>query len=238
MSGKVSVVMEMIEEARPIVSLRGVGVEYVDGRRRVWAVRGRNVEVPRGKLVALRGVSGSGTTTLLSVASLLQCPTEGAVALNGVDVSAAGLAARDRLRRDNVGILFQQGALVEHLTLIENVSLPILATEGRADREWALDLLDRVGLADHADKLPGAVSGGQAQRAAFCRAIARTPQLLIADEPTSSLDAASAASVLDLLTGFVADGGGVLLATHDDAVTRIADTVIDLDRPTEERVAA
>ncbi len=221
-----------MRETRSVVELRGVGVEYRNGRLRDWAVRGADVRVAPGEVVALRGVSGSGKTTLLSVAALLQPPSEGAVTLEGVDVTSAGAAERDRLRRDRIGILFQQGALVEHLTLLENVCLPLLATQAKADRTNAWELLESVGLADHADKLPGTVSGGQAQRAAFCRAIARRPGLLVADEPTSSLDEASAASLLELLEDFARRGGSVLLATHDDAVSAVADTVIELSRST------
>lgn len=216
------------EPAPPILELRGVGVSFEYENEATWPFRHFHLQVDPGSMVALQGVSGSGKSTILALAGLLRLPSEGVVALNGVSVDSFSEKKRDSYRRENIGFMFQEGALIEHLTILENVMLPLLSSSPKASRRDASDLLSDVGLGKHLNKLPGAVSGGQAQRAAFCRAIIANPSLVLADEPTSSLDEKSSDALLALLRGFSARGGGVLLATHDANAARIADHVIRL----------
>jgi ABC-type lipoprotein export system ATPase subunit len=192
------------------------------------ALYGVDLTVGPGQTVALTGGSGSGKSTLLAIAGLLVRPTSGQVLVDDVDASRLGESARTVLRRSHIGFLFQEARLLRHLTVLENVLLPVLATATRADPELARDLLDRVGLAHLADRRPGTLSGGQAQRAAFCRALVTRPNLVLADEPTSALDADLTAVLCDLLGEAAAEGVGVVVATHDPLLMAWAGRVVQL----------
>ena len=175
-----------------------VGVRYASAAGEIWPVQDFSLTI-EGGLTALLGPSGSGKTTLLGLAGLLQKPTQGDILISSKHTADLSERRRDELRSEKIGFLFQQGALIEHLTILENVMLPLLADNALVSTSGALELLAAVGLEGHEHKLPLEVSGGQAQRAAFCRAMIRRPSILLADEPTASLDANSALAILDLL---------------------------------------
>ncbi|MCJ1672129.1 MULTISPECIES: ABC transporter ATP-binding protein [unclassified Rathayibacter] len=195
----------------------------------VTALHDVSFRIPRGQIVALSGRSGSGKTTLLNCISGLDVPTSGTVLLDGEPVTGLDEAARTRLRRDSLAFVFQTFGLLPHLTIAENVGLPLrLRREEPARRdERVAHLLDLVGLAGRGRSRPGELSGGQQQRVAIARALAASPRLLIADEPTGQLDAATGAAIMDLIRAVVhAESATALIATHDASVQASADRVL------------
>lgn len=187
---------------------------------------GVDLALARGEAVALVGRSGSGKSTLLHVAAGIAVPTSGSVRLAGHDLTAAGEEARTRLRREHVGLVFQFFHLLPHLTLRENVAVPgwIAGDNATQTRRRADELLARVGLADRAGDAVGKLSGGEMQRVALCRALLRGPALVLADEPTGSLDDRTGREVMDLLLDLTrAEGGALLYVTHSPELAARAD---------------
>lgn len=220
--------------AAPLVSVRGLrkSVELPDGSP-LEILRGVDLEVDAGSRVAIVGRSGSGKSTLLNVLGLLDTPTEGVHEFDGVDVGSAGSLRRDRVRGDDVGFVFQQFNLLQGRTALENVEVPLLYATGRAfwqRRRLALEMLDRVGLADRADTQPHRLSGGEQQRVAIARALVRAPRLILADEPTGALDVDTGRIVMELLEAVATETGAALMTiTHDPAVAARADVVHRID---------
>jgi putative ABC transport system ATP-binding protein len=179
--------------------------------------------------VAITGPSGCGKSTLLGLIGGLERPTEGRVFVDGEELSGLSERQRARLRRDGFGLVFQSDSLLPFLTVIENVALQ-LALHGASDGDQrSLELIARLGLADHADKLPDQLSGGERQRVAVARALVHGPRLILADEPTGSLDAHNSEVVIDLLVGGQRGVGATLLVvTHDPVVARRMDRVLGL----------
>ena len=201
-----------------LIALRGVSKRYATPAGEFTALSGIDLEIGKGEFVALRGKSGSGKSTLLHLISGIDRPSDGLVTVAGRPVHAASENELARWRGKTVGIVFQFFQLLPTLTAAENVILPMDFANARppqARRPRALELLERVGIRDQADKLPAALSGGQQQRAAIARALANDPPLVIADEPTGNLDSATAREVLDLLRGLTELGTTVVMATHE-----------------------
>jgi putative ABC transport system ATP-binding protein len=214
-----------------MVTMEHVSRSFGTGRRRTSALRDVTLRVGTGELVALVGRSGSGKTTLLSLAGGLDHPDEGRVEAAGQEVSRLSGAALERFRRDRVGWVFQASGLHPLLTAAENVALA-LRIQGRAEDSAlaeAAEALDRVGLAGRSRHRAHELSGGEQQRVALARALVKRPPLLLADEPTGQLDTQTARDVLDLIR--MAAGGGltVLVASHDQAVSQVADRVLRID---------
>jgi putative ABC transport system ATP-binding protein len=191
-------------------------------------LRGVDLIVGRGEFVAVMGPSGCGKSTLINLVAGLESPTDGRIVIDGEaihDLSEDELAV---MRRHHVGIVFQFFNLLEGMSVLENVSLPMVvagASRKQADGR-AMDLLDLLGIADKAGKSPGVLSGGQRQRLSIARALANRPTLLLADEPTGSLDSAGGAEVLGLF-GRLHDGGQtIVMVTHDDEVAASADRIV------------
>jgi putative ABC transport system ATP-binding protein len=198
----------------------------------VRAVDDVTFAVPAGGIVALLGRSGSGKTTLLNCITGLDAPTSGSVTLDGVEITALDDAGRSRVRRERIAIVFQNFGLLPHLTAAENIGLPLrLLRTDPAERERRVHhLLDLVGLPDRARSRPDQLSGGQQQRVAIARALAHRPLLLVADEPTGQLDAATGRAIIDLIRAVTAaEGATALIATHDPAVHELADRTLLLD---------
>lgn len=216
---------------RAVVELRGVTKTYRLDRHVVPALRGVDLAVRAGELLALTGPSGSGKSTLLNLCGLIDTPDEGAVHLGGVEVPTGDEAERTRLRRDALGFVFQSFNLVPVMTVAENVDYPLfLSGVGAKERRARVAAqLEAVGLQDHAGHRPDALSGGQRQRAAIARALVKRPRLVIADEPTASLDSVTATQVLDLMRerGH-AEGAAFVIATHDSRLTDRCDRVLAL----------
>jgi putative ABC transport system ATP-binding protein len=195
------------------------------------ALRGATLSIEPGEVVALMGPSGSGKSTLLHcLAGILQ-PDSGAISVGGKDLARISERERSALRLRTMGFVFQYGDMVPELSLVENVALPLQLTGTRskeADRA-AREMLGRLGVTDEADRRAGAVSGGQAQRAALARALVGRPQLLFADEPTGSLDTVTGEQALDLLVKLSHElGTTVLLVTHDNRVAAHADRLVTM----------
>jgi putative ABC transport system ATP-binding protein len=216
--------------AVPVIDLREVVKAYA-GPLPFTALRGVDLRVEAGELLAVVGKSGSGKSTLLNVIAGIDRPTTGEVLVAGARVHQLGEDALARWRGRHVGIVFQFFQLLPTLTAAENVMLPMdLAGHGAPGqrRARALALLDSVGVVDQADKLPSALSGGQQQRAAIARALANDPPLIVADEPTGNLDSATADAVLGVLSGLAAAGRTVVLISHEREVATIADRTVTL----------
>jgi len=187
-----------------------------------------SLTIEQGEFVAIMGPSGSGKTTLMNISGLLDRPSHGKFTLNSRDVSRLGQRRRAKLRRDTIGYVFQSFNLLPHMTVLENVSLP-LAYKGTTKvrrLKRGISMLERVGLADREYFMPRHLSGGQAQRVAIARALINDPTIIIADEPTGNLDSASSRLVMELLTDIHQAGNTVLLVTHNPALTRYASRVV------------
>ncbi len=215
----------------PLVQLRGLAKSFPEGEATRTVFQGLDAEIARGESVALLGRSGSGKSTLLNLVGGIDLPTEGEVVLDGTNLTRLSERERTLFRRRHIGLVFQSFNLIPTLTVIENLLLP-LELNGRTDaaaRAAALDLLGRIGLADRAGTYPDRLSGGEQQRIAVARAVVHDPLLLLADEPTGSLDAESGSRVLELLFGLARkEGRAMIVVTHNDAVARSADRVLAL----------
>ncbi|BEP17906.1 ABC transporter ATP-binding protein [Pyrofollis japonicus] len=200
------------------------GAEYT-------ALRGITFEIEKGDLVSLLGPSGSGKTTVIYLAGGIELPTKGRVEVNGTDLTGMSEAARAKWRRRNVGIVFQFYHLVPTLTVLENVLLPMeLAKWG--DREERLErakmLLELVGMWDKREKYPSQLSGGEQQRVAIARALAANPPIILADEPTASLDTENKLKIISLLVEANKLGKTVMYSTHDPSLASRARRIIKI----------
>ena len=200
-----------------MLHMQGVTKVYRTELVETHALRSLDVEVKEGEFVAVTGPSGSGKTTFLNIAGLLEDFTSGTYLLDGEDVSRLGDDARSRLRNRKIGFIFQGFNLIPDLNLFDNVDVPLryrgmAASERRARIE---DALARVGLGSRMKHFPAELSGGQQQRAAIARALAGSPRLLLADEPTGNLDSQMARSVMELLEDINQQGTTIIMVTHD-----------------------
>ncbi|HTW14652.1 MAG TPA: ABC transporter ATP-binding protein [Nocardioides sp.] len=233
---------------RTVVRLVDLHKSYPHRTDPVPALRGVSLSLTNGSFTAVMGPSGSGKSTLLACAAGLDLPTSGRVVVGERDISTLSPDALTRFRRDHVGFVFQAYNLVDHLTVIDNITLPVVLAGRTPDVEWLARLLGTVGLAGLEQRLPGELSGGQAQRVAIARALYTRPDVVFADEPTGALDSRSAAVVLDVLRSTArALGQTVVVVTHDPQVAAAADRVLfladgllvdELERPDAEQVAA
>src|SRR4051795_13536653 len=221
----------MFRDDTTAVRVEGLTKTFGAGTTEVRALRGVDLDVPRGQLLAIMGPSGSGKSTLLHILGALDAPTAGTIEVAGQVYEGLDDAGLTRLRRDRIGFVFQFFNLLPSLTAAENVLLPALIARRRERglRERALDLLDRVGIADRAEHLPSELSGGQQQRVSIARALLLEPELVLADEPTGNLDRRSGREVLGVLRELSrAEGRTILMVTHDPAAAAVADRVVFL----------
>jgi len=215
----------------PAVEAHGLVKVYGEGPNAVQALRGCDLTLARGELVAIMGPSGSGKSTLLHLVGALEPATAGEIAIGGVAYGGLDDKGLTALRREHIGFVFQFFNLLPSLTAVENVHLPALIASRReqALRDRARMLLERVGLADRADHLPSELSGGEQQRVSIARALLLQPELVLADEPTGNLDTRAGAEILKLLREVNrADGETILMVTHDPAAAASADRVVFL----------
>jgi lipoprotein-releasing system ATP-binding protein len=211
------------------LALRGIGRTFMQGDRQLEVLRGVSLDLRAGEIVALVGQSGSGKSTMLHIAGLLERPDAGDVVLDGKGAAALGDHQRTILRRKFLGFVYQYHHLLPEFSALENVMLPqMLNGLSRSEaRRRAVDLLAMVQLKDRADHRPGRLSGGEQQRVAVARAVANAPRVLLADEPTGNLDAATADTVFRQLLALVRETGmAALIATHNpDLAARMDRTV-------------
>lgn len=217
----------------PVLELRGLQKRYNRGKpSEITVLDGAQLRLEQGEVVALVAPSGAGKSTLLHIAGLLDKADEGQVLLEGQDMGTQRDGVRTAARRDLVGFIYQFHHLLPEFSALENIVLPQLAASvPKAEAEArAHQLLDRVGLAARAEHRPAALSGGEQQRVAFCRALANAPRLLLADEPTGNLDPATSDQVFAALMSLVRDTGmSALIATHNPELAARMDRVVRLD---------
>jgi putative ABC transport system ATP-binding protein len=219
--------------AETVVELLDVSKEFMRDKIRIPVLTNTTLHIPKGDFVAVMGPSGSGKSTLLNLCAGLDKPTTGRVVVNGQELSHLSEARPSKWRSENLGFIFQMYNLMPVLTAQENVELPLLLTPlSRAERRRHAEASLRiVGLEDRADHYPRQLSGGQEQRVAIARALANDPVLLLADEPTGNLDAASAQEVLDLLESLNAQfGTTIIMVTHDPKAARRAKRLLHLEK--------
>jgi len=217
-------------EDTSVLRARGLRKEYGKGEGLVRAVDGVDLDIGAGETVAVMGPSGCGKSTLLHLLGGLDRPSGGEVSLNGRRIDDIGEKALARMRRTDVGFVFQAFHLLEELTAIENVELSALLAgrSPRAARRRAEELLEQVGLTDRARFLPSALSGGQRQRVAIARALSNEPLLVLADEPTGNLDSAATLDVLQLFEHLHESGQTLVVVTHDARIAATADRMISM----------
>jgi putative ABC transport system ATP-binding protein len=217
--------------SEPVIELRRVVKQYQGKAGAVTALKGIDLRVSAGEFVAVLGKSGAGKTTLVNVISGIDRPTSGEVRVAGAAVHALGEDDRAAWRGRSVGVVYQFFQLLPTLSVLHNVMLP-MDLAGRMSvgeqKEQAMRLLDQVGIAGHAHKLPSALSGGQQQRVAIARALANDPPILLADEPTGSLDSGTANEVLGVFQALAAQGKTLLIVTHDKDIVKRAGRAIML----------
>ncbi|MCI9625562.1 MAG: ABC transporter ATP-binding protein [Clostridia bacterium] len=213
-----------------IIELTDIYKIYSDGDSEVRALDGVSLAVNRGEFVAIVGASGSGKSTCMNIIGCLDIPTKGTYMLHGTDVSTMGDYELARVRNKELGFVFQQYNLIPKLNLLENVELPLvyrgLAPEERKRR--AMEALERVGLAQRYQKFPSQLSGGQQQRVSIARALAGTPPVILADEPTGALDSKTGKDVLEFLKTLHKDGTTIVLITHDNSIAEQIPRVVRL----------
>jgi putative ABC transport system ATP-binding protein len=218
-------------EREAMVVASGLVRDYASGDEVVHALRGIDLRVARGELLAVRGRSGSGTTTLLNLLGGLDRPTSGTVTVDGTEISALDEDASADVRRRTVAFVFQTFGLIPILTAAENVEVPLrlVGAEPRERDRRVMELLDLVGLESRAPHRPHELSGGEQQRVAIARALANRPKLLLADEPTGQLDSETGQRIMRLIRTVVrAEGVTAIVATHDPIMLEVADRVIEL----------
>ncbi|GAA1991352.1 ABC transporter ATP-binding protein [Microbacterium pumilum] len=214
-----------------VLAASGLSVVHRTPAGDVHALADASLELSAGEFVVLIGASGAGKTTLLHVLGGIQPPTTGIVRVGDVVLTDASEREVDRVRRDEIGYVFQSFGLIGALSAEENVELPmrIRGSDATIRTARVSELLERVGLAGHARQRPGELSGGQQQRVGIARALAGSPRILLADEPTGQLDSQTAATMIDLMASIAHDDRvAVLLSTHDQSIVARADRVLEL----------
>ncbi|MBI4788915.1 MAG: ABC transporter ATP-binding protein [Chloroflexi bacterium] len=228
---RTQVMMKDNSKDAPAVQLQQVSKVYESPSGPFTALQDVNLSVGRGEFVAVVGKSGSGKTTLLNVLAGIDRPSSGTISVTGTSVHSLSESQLAEWRGRTIGLVFQFFQLLPTLTVAENVILPmefVKVFPAAEHRSRAMDLLERVGIRNQADKLPSALSGGEQQRAAIARALANDPPILLADEPTGNLDEATRTSVLELFDQLNADGRTIIVVTHERDLNRYADRQVTL----------
>jgi putative ABC transport system ATP-binding protein len=213
--------------ANAAVEARGLTRRYGEGKTAVEALRGVDIDVRSGELVAVMGPSGSGKSTLMHILAGLDKPTEGTVMIAGTEITRLDDSQLTKLRRNHIGFVFQFFNLLPMLDAEENVLLPLTIAGEKPDQAWLDSLLDQVGLTDRRSHRPSELSGGQQQRVAIARALVSRPTILFADEPTGNLDSKTGGEILDLMRSSTdAYGQTTVMVTHEARAAAIADRVL------------
>lgn len=208
----------------PLIQLSGVSKIYGE----LHALDNVDLNVPRGEWLSIVGPSGSGKTTMMNIIGCMDSPSKGTVTLDGRDISQLTSYDLTQVRRETIGLVFQQFHLIGHLTAVENVMVSQYY-HSVPDEKEALNALDRVGLADRASHLPHQLSGGEQQRVCVARALINYPKVVLADEPTGNLDETNEHIVLDIFQQLHADGTTLIVVTHDATVAGKAERAVRLD---------
>lgn len=223
--------LSKVQKGDVVLSVRDIKKTFMEGGQPLHILRGGGFDLHRGEIIALVGPSGSGKSTLLQCVGLLDKPTGGSILLTGVPVQKMDDEMRTMMRRRKIGFVYQRHNLLSDFTALENVMLPMLANgvDERSAMARAMKLLRAANVAHRASHLPGEMSGGEQQRTAVARALANNPEILLADEPTGSLDPAHAASVFELLLDLARKNKmAMLFVTHDMNLASRADKKISI----------
>lgn len=214
----------------PIMRLEGVSLTFQTGDRKITPLRCIDFSVKEHDFIAIMGPSGAGKTSLLSVLGCLTTPSEGRVFFNEQNISQATDSELSTVRGEKIGFIFQSFFLIPYLNSCQNVALPLLYSGRKIEHinELAKNALERVGLADRLTHKPSELSGGEMQRVAIARALITSPRIILADEPTGSLDSATGSAILDIFDAIHAQGTALLIATHDLKVAARAKTVLHI----------
>jgi len=219
-----------MNEKDELIRLDGVTKVFVTDEVETHALAGIHMEIRRGEYVTIAGPSGCGKSTLLAILGLLDTPTDGTFTLNGRPVQGLKMSERARIRNREIGFIFQAFNLIGDLTVYENVELPLtyrgMSSSERKKRVH--EALERVGMSHRVKHYPSQLSGGQQQRVAVARALAGSPSILLADEPTGNLDSANGEAVMDLLRDLHRQGATICMVTHDPRYARFAERNIHL----------
>ena len=213
-----------------IIHLENIQKSYYLGKQELKVLKGITLEIFKNEYVALMGPSGSGKSTLMNILGCLDSPTAGRYILNGEDVSKMMDDNLADVRNKEIGFVFQQFNLLPRLTAAENVALPLIynGTTKKIRTEHALEMLDRVGLADRSHHKPNELSGGQNQRVAIARALVNNPSIILADEPTGNLDSKTSVEIMHIFDKIQAEGNTVILVTHEEDIAEYARRIIRL----------
>ncbi len=210
--------------SRAILELQEVRKTYGTERNPLPVLKGINLLVCEGEYVAIVGPSGSGKSTLLNILGCLDRPTQGTYRIDGIDVSRLDDRELSRIRNTRIGFVFQSFHLISHLTVLENVEMPLFYARVRRDERRRLceKFLEMVGMSHRLSHLPSELSGGESQRTAIARALANDPALLLADEPTGNLDSTNSASIMNVFKDLHQSGRTIVMITHDPQIARFA----------------
>ena len=213
-----------------LINLDGVTKIFYTDEVETHALAGIHLEIHRGEYISIAGPSGCGKSTLLSILGLLDTPTEGSYVLNGRSVADLPLSERARVRNREIGFIFQSFNLIGDLNVYENVELPLTyrGMKSTERKERVMAALEKVGMAHRAKHLPSQLSGGQQQRVAVARAVAGSPSILLADEPTGNLDSKNGEAVMELLRELHREGATICMVTHDPRFARFAERTVHL----------
>ena len=211
-----------------LIQLHQIKKVYTLGEKRIEVLKGIDLEVEKGEFLAIMGVSGSGKSTLLNIIGLMDRPTAGEYILMGERIEHLDDDRLSEFRNAYIGFVFQQFHLIEYLTVLENVLLPMLYSHKHIShpQKRALQLLEKVGLADCARKKPTQLSGGEQQRVAIARALINEPEIILADEPTGQLDTKTALEIMDIFRQLHAEGKTIIMVTHDPEMAAKASRVV------------
>lgn len=213
-----------------IINMSQIRKIYDTGKVKVEALKGIDLHIDKGEMVAIVGPSGSGKSTLMNLIGCLDTPTSGEYALGGQRVAGASRDELAEIRNRRVGFVFQNFNLLPHISALENVAMPMLFGGIRpAERQKrASEMLARVGLGDRLDHKPTELSGGQMQRVAIARALAMNPDIVLADEPTGNLDSSAGSDIMSIFTDLWKQGSTLVIITHDPALARRASRVVEI----------
>jgi putative ABC transport system ATP-binding protein len=208
-----------------VLEFKNVWKTYEMGDELINALAGLNMDLEEGSFTAIMGPSGSGKSTFLHVAGILDMPSSGIIKINGKETRKLSVKEQAKLRRNEIGFVFQRFNLMSQLTVLENVMLPMI----KEDTKKAIDLLNRMGLGAKFNKLPGQLSGGEQQRVAIARALINDPSIILADEPTGELDTKNADSIMQILQDLNRkDGVSIVIVTHNPSAADFADQILHM----------